>query len=369
MRETFTTPEIVRGPDFTDREREVGRVLSAMRSGGRLVLYGERRMGKSSVIARAAERVESEGGRVVVVDAWTVADLGELNAALLRAIPGSWLAGERLQRLLSALRSLVVLTTGEDGRPLLRLSGAAPEPWDPLAGLGRILRGIDSVAAEEPEPVVVVIDEFQRLEELEDGAGGALRGIVQETGHVGYVFAGSIVGLVMDLMGPKGPFHAVDRLEVGPMAPEHLVSWIQHRFESHGAVASEAVARSIHDRGGPVTEYVLRLARRVYRLAGDGAATASTVDAAFEEVVADYAGSYELIWDGLARSKRQLLRAVAAGEERLTSRAVLDRYGLSSSAGATYALNALRHDGLLAPGKPVRISDPFLGAWVRSLAP
>ena len=369
MSEPFTTQAVVRGPDFTDREREVDRVLGAMRSAERLVLYGERRMGKSSVIARAAERLESEGGRVVAVDAWTVTDVAELNAALLRAIPARWLAGERLQRLLSGLRSLVVLTTGEDGRPELRLSGSSPEPWDPLAGLGRILRGIDDVAAAESGPVVVVIDEFQRLAELEEGAAGALRGVVQETGHVGYVFAGSIVGLVEVLLGPKGPFHAVDRLKVGPIEAEHLVRWIQHRFEAHGVRASEPVVRSLVERAGPVTEYVLRLAKRVYRLGGDdGAATASTVDAAFDELVADYAGSYELIWDGLARSKRQVLRAVAAGEEALTGRAVLDRYRLGSSAAAAYAIRELRHDGLLAPGTPHRVSDPFLAAWVRGLA-
>lgn len=326
-------------------------------------------MGKSSIIARAGERLKSEGGHVVAVDAWTVGDVEELNAALLRAIPGSWLVGERVQRLLGSLRTLVALTVAEDGRPVLRLSGASSEPADPVGALGRILRGIDAVAAETEPPVVVVIDEFQRLEQLSEGAGGALRGIVQETGHVGYVFAGSIVGLVMELLGPKGPFHAVERLEVGAMEADQLARWIQHRFESHGVRAPEAVARRIHERAGPVTEYVLRLAKVVHRLSvDDGAATTSLVDAAFGEVVSDYAGSFELIWDGLARSKRQMLRAVAAGEEAVTGRDVLDRYELGSSAAATYAIQALSRDGLLAPGKPPRVSDPFFAEWVRGIS-
>jgi hypothetical protein len=191
-----------------------------------------------------------------------------------------------------------------------------------------------------------------------------LRSAVQETPGVGYVFAGSAVGLVMELIGPGGPFHAIDRLEVGGMARDHLVPWLRHRFESNGVRITEALAGALYDRAGPVTEYIMRLAKVTY-LRADGAVTAATLEDAFAEVVADYEGSFELIWDGLSSSKRQVLRAVAAGEEQLAARAVMDRYGLSSSAAASYAIRTLRHDGILAPGKPFRVSDPFFAAWVR----
>lgn len=322
-------------------------------------------MGKSSVIAHARERFEGDGGVVIAVDAWTLDDLGELNRAILRSLPAGWLVGERAQRLLHALRSLVSLSVDEDGRPVLGLTGAVREPGDPAGTLARILRGIDALAEEEARPVAVVIDEFQRLTELHEAAGGVLRGAVQETGHVGYVFAGSIVGLVMDLLGPKGPFHAMDRLQIGAIDAGHLTGWMAHRFEANGVRASEAVVRSLVERAGPVTEYILRLAKVAFRRSlEDGVLTSSVVDRAFDEVVADYAGSFELIWDGLSRGKRQVLRAVAAGEQQLTSREVMERHELASSSAASYAIKELRYDGLLAPGKPFRVSDPFFAAWV-----
>lgn len=365
MAQPFTTQQVVRGADFTDREEEVRRVLDALRGRGRLVLYGERRMGKSSVIAHARERFEGDGGLVIAVDAWTLDDLGELNGAILRSLPGRWLVGERAQRLLHTLRSLVSLSVDDDGRPVLGLAGAAREPGDPSGTLARILRAIDALAAAEERPVAVVMDEFQRLTELHEGAGGLLRGAVQETGNVGYVLAGSIVGLVMELLGPKGPFHAMERMEIGAIDAEHLIAWMAHRFESNGVRASETVVRSLYERAAPVTEYILRLAKVAFRRGLEGGAlTSSLVDRAFDEVVADYEGSFELIWDGLARGKRQVLRAVAAGEQRLTSREVMDRYDVASSSAASYAVNQLRYDGILAPGKPFRVSDPFFAAWV-----
>lgn len=368
MNQPFSTQRIALDEYFTDREEEVARVLEAMRTRDRLVLYGERRMGKSSIIARGVDRVRADGGVVFMGDAWTISDLDELNRALMESVPGDWLVGDRLTQLLQVLRALASVTVDEGGRPTLEFTGSVVA--DARAGerLARILRGLDRIGATLDVPVVVVIDEFQRIEDVEEGSGGLPRRIVEETPHLSYVFAGSIVGLVMELLGPKGPFHAIDRLEVKGIDPEHLIPWVKHRLESNGVQASDGAAAVVYELGGPVTEYVIRLAKVVYRRGRDRErVTPAEVHAAFDEVVADYAGSFELIWDPLPHTKRQVLRAVAAGEQKLTSKAVMDTYDLSSSSAATHAVNGLRRDGLLAPGKPFRVSDPFFGAWIRHL--
>jgi hypothetical protein len=368
MDRPFSTQAIARSPFFTDREREVARVLDTMRTRGRLCLYGERRMGKSSVVARAADQLVATGGVVVQADAWTVQDLDGLTRELLRSVPTTWLAGERLQRLLETLRSVAALSVDESGKPVLQLlSRPTSGPEDPRTRLSRLVRALDSEAKAHPAPVVVVIDEFQRVAELEDGAGGLLRGLVQEAPHLAWLFAGSIVGLVMELLGPKGPFHAIERMEIGPIDREHLVRWLQHRMESHGVRVAPGAAAEVYDRAGPVTEYVVRLAKMAYlRAQGEGTLDHRLVDEAFSELVADYGGSFELIWSKLSGTKRRIMRALADGEEQLTSHDVLRRYEISSSSAASYAITELRRDGLLAPGgAPYRISDPFFAAWVR----
>jgi uncharacterized protein len=365
----FSTQRIALDEYFTDREYEVARVLEAMRGRDRLVLYGERRMGKSSVIARAAERVRSEGAVVLTADVWAMDNLDDLNRGLMQAVPGDWLVGDRLSTVLQALRALVTVTVDESGRPTLRFSGAAASDARADERLSRILVGLDRIAATQDAPVVVVIDEFQRIEGVAEGSGGLLRRIVQETPHLSYVFAGSIVGLVMELLGPGGPFYGIDRLEVKAIDPDHLVAWLEHRLESHGVRVGAGATAAIYELGGPVTEYVMRLAKVVYRRGREReVVTPAVVHAAFDEVLADYAGSYELIWDPLATTKRQVLRAVAQGEQKLTAKGVMDRYEMSSSSAVTQAARALRHDGLLAPGKPFRVSDPFFAAWIRERA-
>ncbi len=361
----FRTHQIAEGAYFTDRETEVARVLAAMRARDRLVLYGERRQGKTSVIRRAAERLRAEGGVAVTVDAWLAESLTALNRSLLGAVPGWWLVGERAQALLRSLSGLVSLSVDESGRPRLGLGGSARLDDRPEETLERILRALDGAAEGTESPIVVVIDEFQKLETLHGSGGALLRGVMQDTPGIGYVLSGSIEGVVQSLIGPKGPLAGIDRMEIGGIGRDHLVPWLHHRLEPHGVRCGRDVVEAIHDRAGPVTEPILRLAKVVHRLGLEAAeASLETVDAAFADIVADQASAYELIWEKLSPDKRRIMRAIAAGEEQLTSRAVLDRYGIGSSAAASWATTELRSDGILAPGRPVRISDPFLAAWV-----
>ena len=50
-------PSLTEGAHFTDREAEVARMAAALRTpGAKLVVYGDRRLGKTSALERAAER-------------------------------------------------------------------------------------------------------------------------------------------------------------------------------------------------------------------------------------------------------------------------------------------------------------------------
>jgi hypothetical protein len=369
MEPPFRTQRVAAGPFFTDREREVRRVVDAMRGRQRLAVYGERRQGKTSVIARAAERLREGGGVVVMADAWMASDLAALNRDLVRSVPGWWLVGEKAQGLLRSLAGRVVLSADEHGNPQLGFSGGPGRDDRPEETFERVLRALEEAAIGGGEAVAVVIDEFQEVASLHPRGGALLRGVMQDTPGLAYVLAGSIMGAVEELIGPKGPLQGIDRLEVGGIDPDHLIPWLHHRLETHGVGCDRAVAEAIYDRAGPVTEYVVRLAKVVHRTGlAEGEASLDTVSGAFQEIIADQEGAYELIWAKLSPSKRSVLRALAAGETRLTSRAVLDGYGLGSSAAATYAINELRADGILAPGKPFRISDPFFHAWIAETA-
>lgn len=367
MGQPFRTDQVVEAPYFADRDEETNKLLRVMRNRERIVLYGERRQGKSSVITRAARRLESEGGVVIMIDAWKVEDLNGINRAILKAVPFGWVKGTRLELLIRAFRGVVGLMPNEEGRPVLGLVGlSAHRDPHPDETLERILKGLNDVAGESKTPVVVVIDEFQNLEKIRTNGGALLRSIVQETGHLSYVFAGSMVGLVMNLIGPKGPFHGIERIEIGEIRADYLATWIQERSKSCGVEWTSDASPFLVAKAGPVTEYILRLAKAVHWIGtqSKGAVMPDTIDQAFAEIVADMDGTFDLIWSKMSNTRRKVLRGIADGEVRLTTDHFLSRYHLGSSSAASRGERELRDDGILAPGKPPRISDPFFAEWI-----
>lgn len=158
-RNPFRTGEQVRGAYFTDRASEVKTVASAMRDRGRLLVWGPRRMGKSTVIGVAAERVARDGGRVVAVDLSTVASVVEAAERLLAAVSRIEPWQQRFFGWVQSLAPAVSLSADAAGRPVLGL-GFESRPRSAEAEtalLERVLDRIDAAAGEEDAPVAVVL--------------------------------------------------------------------------------------------------------------------------------------------------------------------------------------------------------------------
>jgi hypothetical protein len=367
----FRIGERVSGQHFTDRADEVGRIVRAMLHPSRLLIYGPRRMGKSSAIEVASERVRGDGGLVVRADLGGVTSVSEVADRLLTSLArdGRWDAG-RLREWLRALS--LELTADPSGAPLLRMR-IRPPAGDRLPGLRDVLDRLEREAADAERPVCVVLDEFQRLVDFgPERAAWDLRDIVQGHHHLSYICAGSEEGVIEALMARDGPFHgAFERLWMGPLPHEHFARWIDDCFRSSGIVVEPGIGDAAIDLAGPRTEDVLKLARQLwFRGAASARLEAGELDAAMDDIVRGDRGVFERLWDGLTPHQQNVLRAVAGGTPALTSAETRERYGLLSGSAVSQALDALVARGLVARTEgATTFDDPFFGAWVRSESP
>jgi hypothetical protein len=227
---------------------------------------------------------------------------------------------------------------------------------------------VEAVAAGEDGPVVVVLDEFQRLSELDgEPAEWLLRRRMQEHRHTGYICAGSKEHLVRELIQPQRAFYKFfDVLHVGSMDPGHLVGWIDHRLTRAG-VAASGVGAAIVERVGPRTQDIVQTARAVWFAAVmRGDAGASDVAAAVQEIVAGEDTALRRIWDDLSRVQQRVLRALAAGAEQLHSTATRTTFALGASSSVATAVDALTARSILerANGE-VRFDNPFFQIWIQ----
>lgn len=366
----FRVAELVRGAYFTDRADEVSVVVRAMRERGRLLVWGPRRMGKSTLIDVAAEKIRREGGIVVAADLATATSLTEVAGRLLASVSREERWVDRLTAWIGALAPMVTLGTDAAGRPRLSVSlDVRPRRVESERELlERVLDRIDEVAREHEEPVVVLLDEFQRLSELGgEAAEWLLRNRIQTHRNTGYVCAGSKEGLIRDMLQPKRAFYKFfELLHVVEIDPEHLGRWIDDRFRSAG-VDAPGVGAAVIEAAGPRTQDIVLVARTLwFRTARTGRARPADVEAAMRDVVATEDAALRRTWEDLSRVQQKVLGALAAGAAQLHSTETRERFSLGASSSVASAVDALVGRVILARAdSDVRFDSPFFREWLR----
>ena len=375
----FRIDGVVTPPHFTNRAAEIARIRDVLRSPpSKLLVYGPRRMGKTSTILMAAEAVERDGSVVVRADLSTASSMADvvnrLLAAAVRGVGRAWkdlpmLLVERLQ-ISVGLRpdpvsglAIPVLDAG------LRERGTAGQ----RETLGHALDTLNDLASERNTLLGVILDEFQEIH----GLGGEraewhLRGVMERHANLSYVLAGSRTTLIQRMVSdPAGAFYKLlDMLYFGPMDDEHFARWIDERM-AESRRRAPGLGRRCIEVAGPRTRDVVQLARSAWRAWSPDVGVEDLVDMAFREVVADEDVIAHTLWKGLTSHQQDVLRAVAGAAAGLTARETLERFALPASGTVSNTAAALVAEDLLVKAETPPGYDfdlPFFRGWVVSRA-
>lgn len=221
-------------------------------------------------------------------------------------------------------------------------------------------------------PVVVVLDDFQSVLGAASGLDAVIRSEIQHHSDVGYVFAGSHVGMMRALFADRArPFYAqAPPVALGPLAPEPLGEYIAVRFERQRR-GCERVLGSLLDVAQGHPQRAMMLAAHLFARTPAGEVADETI---FEDALAgalrEADGELRGRWDALSVSQRRALAAVADDQQPFSS-AAASRHGTSKGATGK-ALKALADAGDIVEspeGRPGwRVVDPLLREWLRRRA-
>jgi len=360
---------------FTDRAAELARILAALQEpSAKLLVYGPRRMGKTSALVRAIGRHEETGGVAFLADMSTASTLVDVANRILeaagRALGRKW--RDSIGDFVKRLGMRITLTPDPDSGlilPSLDVSLRSAPLEEQRGSLSKTLDSIDALAKARKTPIGVVLDEFQEIQRFGGEAGEwHLRGSIQHHQHVSYVLAGSQAHIIERMLDKGRAFYGLaDQLQFGPIEAGHLSKWIDGGM-SRAGVTARGVGGAIVALAGPRTRDIVQVARKCFdncKLAGK--AEPAAVAQAFDDVVTEQEALFQSMWNGLRGPQQNVLRAVAAGREGLTTRASLTRFGLTSSGSASNTASALIEAGFLvkAPGPTgYGFENPFFAYWV-----
>ena len=372
----FRTGERVSGYHFADREEEVARIRAAMLSSATLLVYGPRRMGKSSAIWNAAEsaRLARPKPIVVTADVATATNLYDVSARLLRSLyeETRWLK-LRLEDLLGGLAPRVTVQLDEHGGPpaiTFGLNRRTASEGQRRRALEDVIARLSQIGKDTGRPVAVVLDEFQAIGNFAgESSEWHLRDVIQRHGELAFICAGSQESLIHALIGPKRAFYKMfDLLPLGPIEEHVFADWLEERL-ARGSGVEPGVGLELLRLAGPRTQDVIQVARQLYfrGLAAKRKVGTADVTMALDDVVRGEMPLLRSLWNGLSGQQQDVLRVVALGVGQLYSAEVRDQYALPGTSSIHKAVEVLTERGLLVKdGERVVFDSPFFLQWVRT---
>jgi len=359
----------VAGEHFVGREKMVHQVVDSAKTGQNLVLFGERRQGKTSILLEASRRA---GVLHLWVDFNLVQDEADLVSRLrsgLHKLIRSSPMSVRLRDLLDRARFGIFGSVDAGGLTALPMPYIKERTLDTVQ---QFFAAIQTLHAQTP--FLVVFDEFQGVLGLKSAASlqGVMRGEIQRQQKVPYLFAGSMRHQMYEMfMNPANPFYnfAIP-IEVGPLPETEFVPYMKQCFVSGGRETDVECLHQIYRLVSGNTGDVQKLCYYLWNVtsAGDCIDT-SAIQRGIAEVCEAEHLLYERSLSLLNASQTRILVALAliGGEAPYGKHA---RQLLGPDGQATIiqrALAKLVKENLIykRPGEEnYRFSSPFFHAWL-----
>jgi AAA+ ATPase superfamily predicted ATPase len=364
MRENpFKISGIVTGEYFIDRADELRAVTEVMQGQGeKMLIYGRRRMGKSSILLNAAARLRKAKGKVVYADISPATSLTDVANIMLNAFNQE--TGGRINWM-DALRQIKIgFNVSYDGVPSLDVSLKNKSEQEQLARLSEVLDALDAYAA--GKKLTLIIDEFQKMAEFgAEETEWQLRSVIQHHQHLNHIYAGSQTRIIDQMLTKDRAFYRFfEILSIGPIDENFMAQWIDGRFKNAFGQSYDAGLACV-GLAGPRTRDIVKLARKTFALAQRTHEVNGLAETAMDQLVREEDDFLRPLWEHLSNIQKDILKALASGIKEITSKETIAQFGLPASSNLAYHLRVLVENEYLEKSRDgYHFDNPFFRQWV-----
>ena len=357
---------------FTDREAEVAELTADALNGQDVVIFAPRRFGKTSLVYRVAQRLARRRALVAEVNLWFTPTKEKLASRLAREIADILgLAGKAKEaaRAFSGLRIVPTITIDPNDGSFSFSFAAGHTAQDVDDTLEWLLRMLAETAASRRRQVVLILDEFQEIAEIDPNLTKLLRSVFQEQPEVAHIYLGSKRHLMERIFSDEHePFwRSAKRMELGPIAADEFRPFVAGGFRDHGRDIDDEIVDAVlaitggHPYATQELCYFLWAetpARRTAR--------AEQLEAALGKLLSSEHSHFSDLWDRATPNQRLVLTALAHEPGRPFSEPYRARHELRGASTTQKAVDALVKQELVARlDGAVRITEPFYAEWIR----
>lgn len=369
----FSYGRIAEKENFTDRSSEVRLLTLNFKSLINTVIISPRRWGKTSLVNKAAQVVTEENQTILVcqIDIFNCRTEEEFYIAyanaVLKVATSAWeefVAG--VKKYLGRMAPIVSIS---DTSQTYELSFGINFKGNQLS-YDEILDLPQVIANDTKKRIVVCIDEFQNINEYEDPLAfqRKLRSHWQKHTSVCYCLYGSKRHMLLDIFNDYSmPFYKFgDILFLQKIGREDWIKFISERFSDTGKSISDELCGIIADRMKNHPYYTQQLSQQVW-LRTTKESTEEIINDAFLSLIGQLGLLFSNIVDSLTPKQISFLIAVSDGISNFSSKEILMKYKLGTSANIKNLRKATLERDLIdiLPSNVTEIQDPAFEYWIK----
>ena len=355
---------------FCDREDELEILSKYLKNGINTTLISARRLGKSALIYRLFEDLESENYACIYVDIYACIQLKDFTEALALSIfnkfPQKRGVGRRFFDFLKNLRP-VITYEALSGLPEIHFEFSQPKEYEYT--LNSLFQFLDNQQIQ----VVMAIDEFQQIADYpEKNIEALLRTIIQTLKNTQFIFSGSKKHLMLEMFNTANhPFFSSTQI-VGlvEIQEDKYKAFIREKFAERNRNITDEAIDFILSWTLSHTYYTQVICNGVFA-GGKKNVTVETVKRVCDEQLNRQQVTYMQYRSLLSPIQWQLLVAIA--KEGLVTepqaQGFLHKYKIGAASSTQKALNALLDKEMIfsiesTEKTAYRVYNVFLMHWL-----
>jgi Cdc6-like AAA superfamily ATPase len=362
----FKYGSIVSGRDFCGRKDLLKQIAGYMEASQNIVVLGERRIGKSSLVYEAVRKLKGTG--LLYIDLLGIKSSDALCKRILRAIvtlekTASWLT--KTIKLLAHLRPTLT-TDPVTSMPIVSFDASVELKAESIQ---EILDLVESLS--QKKRFAVVFDEFQDILKIKaaDEAIALLRSKTQFHKKIPYVFVGSMRHRMDEIFtSPNSAFFkSAIPISVDPLPYKEFSNFLIKKFKSGQREVMEGTLEQVFGIAGNITGDIQQLCEALWEVTPrEGKVSPDKLRAALELIFAREQKSYETFVGLLTDFQLKCLTALArVGGKKIYSMDFVKAVGLHSAASVNRAITRMIDINILFKhDKEIKFVNPFFKAWL-----
>lgn len=369
MNTPFLFGKTVSEDAFTNRQADIKRLTGNLQNRINTILISPRRWGKSSLVKKVTDELRSRSTRVIMLDLLGIRSEEEFYKIL---------AKETIKATSNKLTEWI-----ETGREFLKhITPKISLGTDPMQDFdisfewkeleknyAEILNLPQKIAKKKKLNLIICVDEFQNCESFRESKlfQKRLRTEWQHHHNVTYCLYGSRQHMMAELFEKQSnPFYKFgDVMYLPKISRNDWISFIEGQFRSTKKIISEELANLVAALVQDHSYYVQQLSYLVW-ISTAKTVTQATVMSAAETLLEQNSMLYTRDTENLTNAQFNFLKALAEGvHSGLSSKDVLHKYQLGTSANALKIKRGLIQKELIDDSNGIHFLDPVYELWFK----